>query len=184
MKKCMILLSVAGFLALASGCASSSSGKVYSRDQARTAQTVSYGVIVALEDVMIEGTKSPVGAIAGGVLGGVLGNTIGGGSGKTVATAAGAVGGAAAGAAAEEGLTRQKAYALTIRLDNGQEINFAQAKGGEVFNVGQRVQVLRDGAGTTRARPTTETATPAMPTPAAAPVVPATPVATPPAPAE
>ena len=63
-------------------CASSRSASVYSRDQARQSQTVETGIVAKVRSVTIEGTKTPVGAAAGGVLGGVAGSTIGGGKGK------------------------------------------------------------------------------------------------------
>src|SRR4030042_1761035 len=97
----MKMSGVAGALALAcllaAGCASSRSGEAYSRDQARKAQSVQMGTVQRVNAVKIEGTKSPVGAIAGGAVGAGLGQAIGSGTGRTVATVLGAVGGAIGG---------------------------------------------------------------------------------------
>ena len=64
-----ILCLLLAVLALA-GCASSKSGDVYTRDQARREQTVRMGVVESVREVLMEGTKSPAGTIAGGAVGG------------------------------------------------------------------------------------------------------------------
>jgi outer membrane lipoprotein SlyB len=148
--------SVRRFLALAagaalalSGCASSMSGDVYSRDQARKVQRVDEGEIIMVREVMIEGTKSGLGVVAGGVVGGVLGSMVGGGKGQTLGTVAGAVGGAGAGAAAEEAATRQKGLEITVKLENGEVVSVVQAADRE-YLVGDEVKVLRNPDGTAR----------------------------------
>jgi len=142
------ILGLTGLLVVA-GCASSRSGNVYTRDQARTAQTVELGEVVSVREVLIEGTKTPIGAVAGGVLGGVLGSMVGGGKGQTLGTVVGAIGGAGAGAVAEEGVTRQKGLEITVKLDRGEALAIVQAAD-EAFAVGDRVRVLRGSDGTTR----------------------------------
>ena len=132
-----------------SGCASSMSGDVYSRDQARKVQRVDEGEIIMVREVMIEGTKSGLGVIAGGVVGGVLGSMVGGGKGQTLGTVAGAVGGAGAGAAAEEAATRQKGLEITVKLENGEVVSIVQAADRE-YLVGDEVKVLRNPDGTAR----------------------------------
>ena len=64
--------------ALIGGCASTSSGSVYSGGQARQEQTVRMGVVESVRQVSIEGSKSGVGTLAGGAIGGVAGSNIGG----------------------------------------------------------------------------------------------------------
>jgi outer membrane lipoprotein SlyB len=85
-------------------CATSNSGDVYSREDARKVQTVRMGVVEGIRQVKLEGTKSPVGTIAGAAVGGIAGSTVGGND-KVSAIAAviGAVAGAVAGAAIEIG---------------------------------------------------------------------------------
>ena len=51
-------------------CASSNSGSVYKRDDARKVQTVKTGVVESVRSVKLEGTKSPIGTVAGGAIGG------------------------------------------------------------------------------------------------------------------
>lgn len=131
----------------AAGCASSSSGRVYSRHEARFAWDVHYGDVVSVDDAVIEGRRTPLGRIGGGLVGYQAGRSVGGGSGRAVAGAVGAVAGAVAGAAIEERATRQQAWQFTVELDNGRAIAVVQARD-QSFVVGERVRVFmrRDGA--------------------------------------
>jgi outer membrane lipoprotein SlyB len=123
------------------GCASSKSGSVYSREDARREQTVRMGVVESVRSVTIEGTKSGIGAVAGGAAGGIGGSAIGHGRGAAVAAVAGAVAGGLIGAAAEEGLTREEGVEITVRLDNG-ELRAIVQTADEVFTPGERVRLL------------------------------------------
>lgn len=142
---------VGSFLAVAilAGCASSKSGEVYSRDQARRTQTIQLGTVEFVKNVKVEGTKSGVGAIGGGVAGGVVGSTIGGGKGSVLAAVGGAALGALGGAMAEEKLTDFNGLEITVRLDSGSVIAVVQ-KNDVFFAVGERVRVLTGTDGTTR----------------------------------
>ena len=134
---------------LVGGCAQGLGGSTYSRTEARRAMTVQFGTIEAVRGVLLEGTKTPIGSVAGAAVGGIAGNTIGGGRGQAVATVIGAVAGGLAGSAVEESATRTQGVELTVRLDDGQFLAVVQADEGEGFRAGERVRVLRD-AGTTR----------------------------------
>lgn len=151
MKKMRTIVCMSVCLFMTTACQSSRSGKVYSRDAARAAQTVKLGTVEFVDEVQIEGTKSPVGAIAGGVLGGVLGSTIGGGSGQRVATAGGALVGAGAGALAEERITRKDGLEITVKLDDGTSVSIVQ-ENDVPFAAGDRVRVLTAPDGTARVR--------------------------------
>lgn len=141
----LVLLSLSLFLA---ACASSQSGSVYSRDEARKAQTVRMGVVESVRTVRIEGTKSPVGTVAGGAVGGIAGSSIGHGRGSAAAAVVGAVVGGLAGSAAEEGLTRKDGLEITVKLDNGTLVAVVQ-EADEQFQPGERVRLIESG-GTTR----------------------------------
>jgi outer membrane lipoprotein SlyB len=123
------------------GCASSKSGSVYSREDARREQTVRTGVVESVRSVSIEGTKSGIGAIAGGAAGGIGGSAAGSGRASAVAAVAGAVAGGLLGAAAEEGLTRKEGVEITVRLDNG-ELRAIVQEADETFKPGERVRLL------------------------------------------
>ena len=104
-------------IALLSACATGVGGDDYSRDQTRREQTVRLGVVDSVREVKIEGTRSGVGAVAGGV----------------------------AGQAAEQGATRQTGLEITVKLDGGRLIAVTQAAD-ETFKPGDRVRILSDGA--------------------------------------
>lgn len=137
-----VALFAAGTLALG-GCASSLTGDTYSRDEARTVQTVRMGTIESLRPVKIEGTKTPIGTGAGAVIGGVAGSGVGGGRGSAVAAVVGALAGGFLGSAAEEGITRTQGVEITVREDDGSMRAYVQAvEENQIFRVGERVRIL------------------------------------------
>jgi len=137
---------------LLAGCAPESrSGNVYTRDQARTSQSVNYGTVLRVDLVTIEGTQTGAGTLAGGAMGGALGSAVGGGSGRTIATVGGAIVGGLAGAAIEKGVTTAQGVELEVQLDNGELLVVVQ-ENDAVYKVGDRIRVLRDSKGTTRVR--------------------------------
>lgn len=131
------------------GCASSRSGSVYSRDQARQEMNVRMGVVESVREVTLEGTRSGVGTVAGAAVGGIAGSNIGGGKGRAVGAILGAVAGGVAGHAIEEGTTRKQAMEITVRLDNGQMVSVVQEGDPAEFRGGDRVRLL-SGRGETR----------------------------------
>ena len=144
-------IAIAGAIAssaFVAGCASTSSGSVYSGGQARQEQTVRMGVVESVRQVSIEGSKSGVGAVAGGVVGGVAGSNIGGGKGSTIGTILGAVAGGVAGSAIEQGTTKKQGLEITVKLDNG-ELRAITQDADESFRPGERVRLL-SGGGVTR----------------------------------
>ena len=145
----MALAGVIAASAFITGCASTSSGSVYSSSQARGEQTVRMGVVESVRQVTIEGSKSGVGTIAGGAIGGVAGSNIGGGNrGSAVGTILGAVAGGLAGNAIEQGTTKKQGLEITVKLDNG-ELRAVTQDADEVFRPGERVRLL-SGSGVTR----------------------------------
>ncbi len=137
---------VASFTAMAltlGGCTSSLTGDSYSREEARTVQTVRLGTVESLRPVKIEGTKTPIGAGAGAVVGGVGGSAIGGGRGSVVAAVIGAVAGGLLGSMTEEGLTRTQGVEITVREDDGSMRAYVQqVQENEIFRVGERVRIM------------------------------------------
>lgn len=132
------------------GCASGLGSADYGRSQARTVQEVQMGVVQAVRNVKIEGTKSPVGTLGGAAVGGIAGSQIGGGNGQIVGAVLGAVLGGMGGSALEEKVTSQTGLEITVKLDSGRTIAITQgANVNEQFRIGDRVRVL-SGGGTTR----------------------------------
>lgn len=132
---------------LLAACASSNSGSVYSRDEARKVQTVKTGVVESVRPVKLEGTKSPVGTIAGGAVGGIAGSSVGGGRGSAIAAVIGAVVGGLAGSAAEEGITRKDGLEITVKLDGGGLVAVVQ-EADESFKTGEKVRLVENGSTT------------------------------------
>lgn len=143
--KLMQLFTVGLISVFLGACASSNSGSVYSRDDARKVQTVKTGVVESVRQVKLEGTKSPVGTVAGGAVGGIAGGSIGHGRGSAVGAVVGAVAGALAGAALEEGVTRKDAVEITVKLDGGGLIAIVQ-EADEAFNIGENVRIIENGS--------------------------------------
>lgn len=135
-------------IAFVSGCASTSSGSVYSSGQTRQEQTVRMGVVESVRQVTIEGSKSGIGAVAGGAVGGVAGSNVGGGKGSTIGSILGAVAGGLAGNAIEQETTKKQGLEITVKLDNGQLRAITQ-EADESFRPGERVRLLSSG-GVTR----------------------------------
>jgi len=124
------------------------SGDVYSASEAKQVQSVSYGTLVSVRPIQIQGgdENNVVGAIGGAVLGGFLGNTIGGGSGRKLATAAGAVAGGVAGQGIQGGMNKSQGVELEIRKDDGNTIMVVQKQAASRFAVGQRVAMASNGS--------------------------------------
>jgi len=142
------LILVTAMAATLVACATSNSGDVYSREDARKVQTVRMGVVEGIRQVKLEGTKSPVGTIAGAAVGGIAGSTVGGNDKVTaIATVIGAVAGAVAGAAIEEGITREDGIEITVKLDNGTLIAIVQ-EATEKFTPGERVRLIESNGNT------------------------------------
>ncbi|AGN84388.1 MULTISPECIES: outer membrane lipoprotein SlyB [Enterobacteriaceae] len=123
------------------------SGDVYSASEAKQVQNVTYGTIVNVRPVQIQGgdENNVIGALGGAVLGGFLGNTVGGGTGRSLATAAGAVAGGVAGQSVQGSLNKTQGVELEIRKDDGNTIMVVQKQGNTRFSAGQRVVMASNG---------------------------------------
>jgi len=137
------------FIASLAGCASSTTGGAYSRGETGQVEEIQFGVVDAVREVQIQGTQSGIGALSGAVVGGIGGSSIMQGKGSSITSVLGALAGGAGGAAAEEGLTRQKGYEITVRLENGRTIAVVQG-GQEQFHRGDHVKLLTGAGGKTR----------------------------------
>ena len=145
--------SIAALLAAAivSGCATSRSGDVYSRQEALREQTVRLATIESVRPVTIEGTRSGIGAAAGTIAGGVAGSGVGSGRGSAIVGVLGAVGGGIAGQAVEQGTTRKPGVEITVRLESG-ELRAIVQEETDKFVAGQKVRLISSG-GVTRVSP-------------------------------
>ncbi|MCO6537621.1 MAG: glycine zipper 2TM domain-containing protein [Gilliamella sp.] len=150
MKKIVTLTILAAIL---SGCSNSDvySGDVYTADQAKQVQQVSYGTVVSVRPVKIQAnasngkSESVAGSLGGAVIGGVLGNTIGNGSGRVLAAATGAIGGAILGDAIQNKSSQASGVELEIKQKNGSNIVLVQKGSANDFYVGQAVRLVTNG---------------------------------------
>lgn len=146
-KPAVALLLVAGLAA----CAPANTNTTYSSaDVGRTA-SVTYGQIVSMRGVNVQGGQTGVGTLGGAALGGVAGSFIGGG-GRMNALGAigGAIVGGIAGTAVENSASSGNAVEFIIREDSGNTIAVVQTNE-ENFRPGDRV-ILTRGARTRIAR--------------------------------
>ncbi len=130
------------------GCVNDSlSGDTYRASEAKQVQSISYGTVVHVRPIKIQGDddNNVIGAIGGAVLGGFVGNTIGGGSGRKLATAGGALAGALAGQGVQSAANRASGVELEIRKDDGNSIVVVQKQSASKFAVGQRVAMASNG---------------------------------------
>ncbi len=133
---------IATALAL-SGCARSLGPGEYDRMAVGRVAHTDFGVVTAMHNVTIRGSRSGLGPGVGAVAGGVVGSTIGGGTPENVLGAiGGAVVGGLIGAAVEEGATKQRGIEYTIQQPSGNVISIVQAEGGPVIMPGQRVRIV------------------------------------------
>ncbi|CNI12407.1 outer membrane lipoprotein [Yersinia frederiksenii] len=136
-------------VATLSGCVNNNtlSGDTFSSSQAGQAQTVTYGTLVSVRPVTIQGGdgNNVAGAIGGAVVGGFLGNTLGGGTGRRLGTAAGAVAGGVVGQQVQSMMNRNSGVELEVRRDNGTTFLVVQAQGVTQFHAGQRVTIATHG---------------------------------------
>jgi outer membrane lipoprotein SlyB len=127
-----------------SACAPQNTNTTYtSADIGRTAQ-VSYGIIVSMRNVEVQGAPSGVGTVGGAVAGGVAGSYIGHGDPRAgiIGVIGGAILGGLAGNAIERGVSTGNAVEFIIREDNGQTISVVQTNE-ENFHPGERVVITR-----------------------------------------
>ena len=134
-----------------SGCFSRESADVYGKHEAGREQTVRMATVDSVRKVVLEGSRSGIGAAAGGAVGGISGSTVGEGKGSSVAGVLGAVAGGVAGSVLEEKVTRKDALEITVRLDSGEMRAIVQEADVEI-KPGQRVRLLTSG-GVTRVTP-------------------------------
>ena len=148
MIKRVIVVALTGVML--AGCSNTDtlSGDTYSANEAKQVQSVSYGTLVSVRPVKIQGgdENNVIGAIGGAVLGGFLGNTIGRGAGRSLATAGGAVLGGVAGQGVQGAVNKADGVELEIRKDDGNTIMVVQKQAATRYSVGQRVVMASNGS--------------------------------------
>ena len=137
-----VLVGLTAGLGLA-GCAPVYTNSSYSGADVGRSATVSYGVIVSMRGVVVQGGGTGVGTVAGAVAGGIGGSFIGGGGrGNALGALGGALIGGIAGTVLENGANQRQAVEFIIQEDSGQTISVVQSNE-ENFRPGDRVVLTR-----------------------------------------
>ena len=132
-------------------CAPRNTNTTYTGADIGRSAPVSYGVIVSMRPVTIQGGQSGVGTFGGAAAGATAGSFIGGDPRMRILGAiGGAIVGGLAGSAAEGALSTGQAVEFIIREDTGQTVSVVQTNE-ENFRPNERI-VLTRGARTRIAR--------------------------------
>ena len=132
-------------------CAPRNTNTTYTGADIGRSAEVSYGVIVSMRPVTIQGGQSGVGTFGGAAAGATAGSFIGGDPRMRILGAiGGAIVGGLAGSAAEGALSTGQAVEFIIREDTGQTVSVVQTNE-ENFRPNERI-VLTRGARTRIAR--------------------------------
>lgn len=137
------------------GCQSASTRSRYPIASTGMSKDLDSGTIVDINEVIIDGSSSGIGAYGGAIGGSVIGGQIGADlSGTSLGGAVGAAGGMITGAVVgpkiEKALTSRRAQELKIQMDKGGIIVVVQELREPLFNIGDSVQVDSNAAGAAR----------------------------------
>jgi outer membrane lipoprotein SlyB len=151
MKAIRPLAAMAAACAILGGCASSNPQPYYADNGYNNGYNsgydnraaAGYGTIESIQVTTGDRRTSGAGAIVGGLVGALAGNQVGSGGGRTAATVAGGVAGAAIGNNVEANRNQngQTAYAINVRLDNGEYRTIVQDSVADL-RVGNRVRIV------------------------------------------
>ena len=147
--KLQLLVLAAGLVGFGASCTFPSRGTVVDRSHVGRSMNIETGDIIAVRDVTISGQSGTIGTMGGGLVGHAAGSAVGQGTGAKLAGAGGAVAGAVLGSAVEEVSTRRAAQEIQVKLTTGETVAVVQEVKDGAFSVGEHVQVLSGGAGTT-----------------------------------
>lgn len=150
-KQQIAVLSV--WMGVCTACTPQVSSRVYSSRHVGEASATYPGVVVSVQEVLVEESDRmedhPTGVLAGGLLGAGAGSMVGKGKGNFLTTAGGAVAGAIAGSFVEKKLKEQTAFEYVVQLDSGSHVTIVQG-GPEPLEVGAPVFVLMGNRGRSR----------------------------------
>jgi outer membrane lipoprotein SlyB len=144
MKRIFLIASLVSVVVLA-GCAMTpNSSNVYQSYQTQGEQSVRFGVVESVRNVIINSGQTGVGTVGGAVLGGLAGSTIGHGRGSVAGAVGGAIVGGLIGQQVEKSANTKAGLEITVRLDNGRLTAVTQ-DADVPFYPGDRVRLLSEG---------------------------------------
>ncbi|MGB4101044.1 MAG: hypothetical protein WBK91_03970 [Alphaproteobacteria bacterium] len=143
-------------LLLTSGCAHQSQN-VYNYDEVGKSSAVTFGTVVGIRMIDINGKNTGVGALGGAGAGAAVGSQIGSGTGNAAAIGVGLLVGAVAGGLAEQAMSDRQGVEYVVTLESGVTLTLAQEapKSERIMQVGERVMVQNSG-GYQRVLPATQ----------------------------
>lgn len=148
MNRKLVIAGVCATLLLpVAGCAKNPSQKVYDHSEVGKSVAVSFGTIIALREIDINGRNTGTGAAIGGAAGAGAGSYIGSGSGSVWGAAAGLVVGAAIGAMAEQAAADRKGMEYTVILKSGVVMTVVQEVTAEDVQLAQGDRVIIQNSG-------------------------------------
>jgi outer membrane lipoprotein SlyB len=121
---------------------------VYTGKEVGKASFVSFGTVLAVREVTVQGENTWLGAGVGAAAGGIGGSAIGSGAGNAATTLAGVVVGGVAGALAEQAISGRTALEYTVTMESGLTMAVVQDRneGDRVLQPGERVMLQTSGA--------------------------------------
>ncbi len=137
-------LAFASLATLVTGC-TTTSPDVINRNDAQRMSTVLDATVLSTRPVVVDGSQSGVGGVAGGVVGGIAGSSVGGRRESVAVGVIGAVVGGVIGNAAERAATREEAVEILLQLRNGERRAVVQAKANDNFQPGDAVILVTTG---------------------------------------
>lgn len=144
MKRLTLSAATLAAAALLAAC-TTTSPDVVSRNDAQRLSTVVDAVVLSSRPVVVEGSQSGVGGVAGSVVGGVAGGSVGGRRESVAVGVIGAVVGGVIGNLTERAATREEALEILVQLKNGDRRAVVQAKAAETFSPGDPVILVTTG---------------------------------------
>ena len=126
------------------GCATSNPDLIR-RNEAQRLSTVVDATVLTVRPVIIDGSQTGAGAVAGGAVGAIAGSAVGGRRESAAIGLLGAVAGAVLGNVIERSSTREESVEILVQLRTGERRAIVQGNGGELFRPGEAVMLVSNG---------------------------------------
>ena len=118
--------------------------EVVERSEAQKMQTVIFGTIVSIDQVILAG-DGDTGTLTGAIIGGIAGASVTDSKTESdISGVLGALAGSAVGSVIGDAATRKPAIELLLNLDSGKTISIIQEEGDYSFAVNQRVKIIQN----------------------------------------
>ncbi|MDN3922312.1 glycine zipper domain-containing protein [Roseateles violae] len=147
MKKNIVLAATVAAATTLSACSTTHPDVIHPREAQQLSQVLD-ATVLTVRPVVVDGSQSGAGAVAGGLIGSVAGASVHSYPEAQVVSVIGAVLGAVLGNAIERSATREEAVELLLQLRNGERRAIVQARSPELLNPGEAVILVTSGGRT------------------------------------